>query len=160
MATKKKSTPVKKQKSKQNTRKKQQNNQSGDILLDQESPLAFLGSYSAKIENDPEFGKKFYSILFAVLSVITLLVSFLVDSEARILVYGIAGMFFVLAILAYFAYAPLKRYDIASTKRYCETLYPGGSAKVIKQCIVDRQREERLRRSTSENSNGFGFSFI
>ena len=124
-------------------------------ILDQESPLAFLGSYSARLENDPEFGKKVYSGLFLGLSLISLIISFVVPPEVKPGFLGFTLLLFLISLFFFFFYAPLKRYDIASSRRYCETLHPNGSPKVIRTCLIERQREERLRQSFNNNNINF-----
>jgi hypothetical protein len=126
-------------------------------LFAQESPLAFLGGYEARLENDPDFGAKVYSAIFLVAGIIGLIgTAFFVVEKDKPAGYIISGGALLMAVFIYFFYPAYKRYDIASTRQYCVTLYPRGSEKVIRECIIERQREERLR-SRNNQTNTLAF---
>lgn len=101
-----------------------------------------LGTFSQKLEYDPDYGRKFYTIVYFCLALATGIVGFALEFP---MLYYIAGAFLLFALFTLVFYKSWKKYDIASSRVYCEKLYPPGTSKEkIRECLFEREREERL----------------
>jgi len=102
----------------------------------------FWGNHSQKLEYDPTYGRNVYTAGYALVGIILALVGYFTGFKT--LYYYAAGAG-VVALLYFLFYKTYKGYDIASSRVYCEKLYPPGTPKSkIRECLYEREREERL----------------
>lgn len=115
-------------------------NQYNDPLSVQNSFAQPLGTLSQKLDYDPQFGRKFYAGMYLFFAAILAVIG--AASQVVSFYYAAAGFVF-LGIVTFLFYGFWKSYDIASTRVYCEKLYPPGTSKAkIRECIYSRERNE------------------
>lgn len=112
----------------------------------------YFGTMSAKLEYDADYGRKFYTIMYTLLAA---LFGGLGAIFSFTWFYYIAGAMLVFALFTLIFYKTWKNYDIASSRVYCEKRYPPGTSKEkIRECLFDREKEERLQGGGSGSGIG------
>ena len=114
-----------------------------DPLKQQGVGAESMGTFSQKLEYDPKYGRNFYTLMYAGIGFISALAAYFTGIRYLYYVSAAFGMFAIFTLLFYTTW---KGYDIASSRVYCEKLYPPGTPKSkIRECLFEREREERLR---------------
>lgn len=126
----------------------------------------YFGSMSAKLELDPDYGRKFYTIMYFSFAVIIAIIAIIVKMtyaepqkskrprlygmSLEVIFFAISGFFLLLAFGTFIFYKKWKNYDIASSKVYCERINPPGTPKYkIRECIQRREMEERMNNNST-----------